>query len=312
MLDEESARVAGLPVDTLNTLLAALTAVTIVAAMRVVGVLLVAALMVAPGRDEPAARACRSVRRSPARSLVGVVSVVVGLAAARQWELAPGGAIVLTAVAIFAVTAIVRRRASRGRRTGCASPLTRAGTIVTTPIGRTRGGTFRRVRLAGEKALVTGLDRRHRARDRDRVRAAGRDRRRHRSRRRRGAGPCVDEIDSRRRRRARSFAADLADEAACTELVGGGRDALGGLTVLVNNAAGGDDADGRVGDLTTDAWEAILRVDLTAPFWLCRAALPYLRARRRTARSSTSRRGRPSGRAPVSRRTSPPRAASTR
>ena len=36
VLDEESARVAGLPVDALNTLLAALTAVTIVAAMRVV------------------------------------------------------------------------------------------------------------------------------------------------------------------------------------------------------------------------------------------------------------------------------------
>ena len=48
MLDEESARVGGLPVDALNSLLAVLAAVTVVVAMRVVGVLLVAALMVLP------------------------------------------------------------------------------------------------------------------------------------------------------------------------------------------------------------------------------------------------------------------------
>ncbi|HLF40620.1 MAG TPA: metal ABC transporter permease, partial [Acidimicrobiia bacterium] len=48
VVDEESARVGGLPVDALNLALAALAAVTVVAAMRVVGVLLVAALMVLP------------------------------------------------------------------------------------------------------------------------------------------------------------------------------------------------------------------------------------------------------------------------
>ena len=52
--------------------------------------------------------------------------------------------------------------------------------------------------------------------------------------------------------------------------------ALGGVSVLVNNAAGGGHADARAGDLATDAWEAILRVDLSAPFWLCRAALPHM------------------------------------
>ena len=45
-MDEEAARVGGLPVDALSLGLAALTAVTVVAAMRVVGVLLGAALMV--------------------------------------------------------------------------------------------------------------------------------------------------------------------------------------------------------------------------------------------------------------------------
>ena len=56
VLDEDSARVAGIPAGALNTVLAVLTAVTVVAAMRIVGVLLVAALMVLPGRDQPAAR----------------------------------------------------------------------------------------------------------------------------------------------------------------------------------------------------------------------------------------------------------------
>jgi zinc transport system permease protein len=105
VLDEESARVSGLPVDALNTLLAALTAVTVVAAMRVVGVLLVAALMVVPVATS------RLLAPSFASTLagaaaVGVASVVAGLVAARQWELAPGGAIVLTAVAMFALTTI--------------------------------------------------------------------------------------------------------------------------------------------------------------------------------------------------------------
>src|SRR4051795_6828468 len=48
VLDEEAARVGGLPVNRLNLGLAALTAVTLVAGMRVVGILLVAALMVLP------------------------------------------------------------------------------------------------------------------------------------------------------------------------------------------------------------------------------------------------------------------------
>ena len=62
-------------------------------------------------------------------------------------------------------------------------------------------------------------------------------------------------------------AADLGDEAACTNLIETAAGRLNGLTVLVNNAAGGGAADGPVGNLTTEAWDAILRVDLTAPMW---------------------------------------------
>jgi NAD(P)-dependent dehydrogenase (short-subunit alcohol dehydrogenase family) len=77
--------------------------------------------------------------------------------------------------------------------------------------------------------------------------------------------------------------ADLHDEAACTALVNVTADRLGGLTVLVNNAAGGDAQDGSVADVTTDAWDAILRVDLTAPMWCARAAIPHLRRARHGA-----------------------------
>jgi zinc transport system permease protein len=109
VLDEESSRVGGLPVDGLNSLLAALAAVTVVAAMRVVGILLVAALMVLPVATAQAlARSFRATLWLSA--VVGVVSVVIGLAAARIWGLAPGGTIVLVAAAAFGATAVVSGR----------------------------------------------------------------------------------------------------------------------------------------------------------------------------------------------------------
>lgn len=113
VLDEESARVAGLPVDALNAVLAALAAVTIVAAMRVVGVLLVAALMVLPVASGQLL--ATSFRSTLAWSVViGIGAVVVGLATARAWALAPGGTIVLVAAATFAVTSVVTARLARG------------------------------------------------------------------------------------------------------------------------------------------------------------------------------------------------------
>ncbi len=73
-------------------------------------------------------------------------------------------------------------------------------------------------------------------------------------------------------------AADLADEAACDALVDAAVDALGGLTVLVNNAVAStvDETDGPVTELSTSAWETSLRVNLTAPMWLSRRAIPHL------------------------------------
>ena len=109
VVDEESARVAGLPVNGLNMVLAVLTAVTVVAAMRVVGVLLVAALLVLPVAFGQAVS--RSFRGTIGWSVaVGVAAVLGGLAAARIWGLAPGGTIVLMAAGAYGVVAVWPRR----------------------------------------------------------------------------------------------------------------------------------------------------------------------------------------------------------
>lgn len=105
ILDEEAARVAGLPVDALGLGLAALAAVTVVAAMRVVGVLLVAALMVLPvGAAQRLAHSFAATLRWAAG--LGAGAAVVGLFIARASGLAPGATIVLVASATFLVTAV--------------------------------------------------------------------------------------------------------------------------------------------------------------------------------------------------------------
>lgn len=112
-LDEDTARASGLRVDLLNAALVVLTALLVAAGMRVVGVLLVAALLVVP--VAAGSRLAHSFRGSVAWSAVtGLVSVAVGLVAALvQGRVAPGGSIVIAAGALFVVAAAVGRRAAR-------------------------------------------------------------------------------------------------------------------------------------------------------------------------------------------------------
>ena len=107
-VDEEGARVSGVPVGLLNVLLAGLAGVTIALSMRIVGVLLIAALMVLP--VTAASRLARSVSSTLAVAMiVGLLSVFVGLTVSYYADLAPGGAIVLTAAGAFALAALVAR-----------------------------------------------------------------------------------------------------------------------------------------------------------------------------------------------------------
>jgi zinc transport system permease protein len=109
--DEDWSQVSGLPVGFVNSVLAVLVAVSVVAAMRIVGILLIAAMMVLPVASGQLV--ARSFRGTLWWSVaIGVASSILGLAAARVWGIAPGGAIVLISAACFAVVALVKRSVS--------------------------------------------------------------------------------------------------------------------------------------------------------------------------------------------------------
>jgi zinc transport system permease protein len=103
-IDEEGARVAGLPVPVLNGAISMLAALTIAISMRIVGILLIAALMVVP--VIAAQRIAWSLRSTMGLAVViGLGSVLTGLTVSYYANLPPGGTIVLTAAGIFLITA---------------------------------------------------------------------------------------------------------------------------------------------------------------------------------------------------------------
>lgn len=105
VIDEEGARVAGVPIAALNVAVAVLAAVTVALAMRVVGILLVAALMVLP--VTAASRVAWSMRSTFLLSLaIGLGSALAGLTVSYYADLPPGGTIVLVAAASFGVAAV--------------------------------------------------------------------------------------------------------------------------------------------------------------------------------------------------------------
>ncbi|EYD77280.1 3-oxoacyl-[acyl-carrier protein] reductase [Rubellimicrobium mesophilum DSM 19309] len=69
---------------------------------------------------------------------------------------------------------------------------------------------------------------------------------------------------------------DLTDAEAPAQVVAEVANRSGRLDILVNNAGFMQEA--RAEDMTLDAWERMIRVNLTAPFLLIKAALPQLRA----------------------------------
>ena len=104
-LDEEGARVTGVPVGALNVLVVTLAAVVIGVSMRIVGILLIAALMVLP--VIAASRVAWSLRSTVAlSSAIGLVSVLLGLSVSYYADLPPGGTIVLVAAASFLGTGL--------------------------------------------------------------------------------------------------------------------------------------------------------------------------------------------------------------
>jgi NAD(P)-dependent dehydrogenase (short-subunit alcohol dehydrogenase family) len=68
---------------------------------------------------------------------------------------------------------------------------------------------------------------------------------------------------------------DLRDEAFCQELVARAVEELGGLDILVSNAAR-QQTRASILDLTSEEFDATMKTNVYAPFWLIKAALPHL------------------------------------
>lgn len=109
--DPVLARVSGVAVGRVNILLAVLTGMTVTLSMRVVGALLVGALIVFP--TVAALQLGRGFRPTLLSSaLLGLLCVVVGLTVSYYWDIAPGGAIVLSAAAVL-VTVLAGKALTR-------------------------------------------------------------------------------------------------------------------------------------------------------------------------------------------------------
>jgi len=110
-VDEEGAGVAGVNTGAMRLLVLVLVGVAVVAALKVVGILLVSALLVLPG-----AAARLLAPRWPAllagSVAVAFVSVVGGLALSVAVDVAPGAAIILVGAGLF-VAALALGRARR-------------------------------------------------------------------------------------------------------------------------------------------------------------------------------------------------------
>lgn len=107
VLDEEGARVAGVPVAALNVVVAALAALTVALSMRIVGILLIAALMVLP--VIAATRVAWSMRSNLLLGVgIGLASVLGGLTIAYYGDLPPGGTVVLLAAGAFVATSALQ------------------------------------------------------------------------------------------------------------------------------------------------------------------------------------------------------------
>lgn len=124
--DEEYALASGLPVLRLNVLLAVVTSVTVVVSMRVVGLLLISALMIIP--IATAQLVAGSFRTTVAiATVVGTLASVSGVGVSFYADTPSGGTIVLLAIAAFLLVSgatAARDRVNR-RRTG-ADPTTAA------------------------------------------------------------------------------------------------------------------------------------------------------------------------------------------
>ena len=76
-------------------------------------------------------------------------------------------------------------------------------------------------------------------------------------------------------RKAIAIPGDLRDEAFCKKLVADAVSGLGGLDIVVNNA-GRQQTKASILDISTEDFDATMKTNIYAPFWIIKAALPHL------------------------------------
>lgn len=107
--NEEIARVGGIPVRAINILFLIALSVSIVISMKVVGIILISALLVIPGAT--AQLLAKNLYFMIVISCgVAVLSTVLGLLLSYEFDIAPGGSIVLTATTLFLTALLLKRR----------------------------------------------------------------------------------------------------------------------------------------------------------------------------------------------------------
>ena len=70
---------------------------------------------------------------------------------------------------------------------------------------------------------------------------------------------------------------DIRDEAHCTAIVERAVSDLGGVDILVNNAAYQMAQPGGITDISTEQFDRVMKTNLYAMFWLSKAAVPHMR-----------------------------------
>ena len=106
--DEESARLLGIPVNIFTIVFNLLVATTIALSIKVIGIILVVALMVMPGLT--ALQLKKSFKITMFTTiLIGILSVVIGIFLSAIYNVATAGIIVLTSAVFFLFISIYKR-----------------------------------------------------------------------------------------------------------------------------------------------------------------------------------------------------------
>jgi len=119
--DEEFARVSGIGTERLNTILALLTAITVVLTMSVVGIMLVSALLILPAVT--ALQLARSFRGAMLiAACVSLIAVIGGIFLSLFLNLPTGATIVMTGIVIFLAALALRMMRQHGHAVHISRP----------------------------------------------------------------------------------------------------------------------------------------------------------------------------------------------